>query len=207
MDSPAPKARRNLQPNKEQLILDAAIQVFAEKGYARATVKDIARHAGIADGTLYTHYPNKAALLLAILNRVNQTDERVEHFQQARPDDLESFIQGYFQQRLDIITPDSQAVLQILLSELPINPELRTRYREEITGPTFQVAEAALAHWQAAGAIETSDLPLTARALAALLLGSLVLRVIGDPVLEERWDDLPATLTALALHGLKGDRT
>lgn len=53
-------------PTKER-ILDAAIGLFDEKGYAGATMRDIARAAGLTEGALYRHYEGKDALLSAIL--------------------------------------------------------------------------------------------------------------------------------------------
>jgi TetR/AcrR family fatty acid metabolism transcriptional regulator len=57
-------------------ILDAATRVFAEKGFHHATIKDIARVAGIADGTIYTYFSSKTDVMLGILNRLNETTER-----------------------------------------------------------------------------------------------------------------------------------
>jgi AcrR family transcriptional regulator len=45
-------------------ILDAATKVFAEKGFHPTTIKDIAREAGIADGTIYNYFENKTATIL-----------------------------------------------------------------------------------------------------------------------------------------------
>ena len=61
------------------------MQVFADKGYHRATIRDIAKVAGIADGTIYTYFANKAALVLGLMARLNQSDERPAHFARARP--------------------------------------------------------------------------------------------------------------------------
>ncbi len=47
-------------------IIDAAIQVFAEKGFHQARVTDIASQAGVADGTIYLYFRNKEDLLLTI---------------------------------------------------------------------------------------------------------------------------------------------
>jgi AcrR family transcriptional regulator len=44
-------------------ILGAATTVFAEKGGHRATIKDVARAAGIADGTIYTYFSSKTEVL------------------------------------------------------------------------------------------------------------------------------------------------
>src|SRR5260370_2920445 len=61
---------------RRKQILDAATQVFAEKGFHRATIKDIARMAGIADGTIYTYFASKTEVLLGILHRLNESTER-----------------------------------------------------------------------------------------------------------------------------------
>ncbi|MBN1882593.1 MAG: TetR/AcrR family transcriptional regulator [Deltaproteobacteria bacterium] len=54
------------QQDKTQVILDAAIRVFARKGYYGARVSDIANEAGIAYGLVYHYFKNKEDLLLSI---------------------------------------------------------------------------------------------------------------------------------------------
>ncbi|MFC4158041.1 TetR family transcriptional regulator [Chitinimonas lacunae] len=54
---------------REQL-LDAAEQVFLDKGVARATLDDIARAAGMTRGAIYWHFKNKAELFTAMCERV-----------------------------------------------------------------------------------------------------------------------------------------
>jgi len=52
--------------DKRRRILDAAVKVFAEKGFFQARVSDIARLAGVADGTIYLYFKNKDDLLISI---------------------------------------------------------------------------------------------------------------------------------------------
>jgi TetR/AcrR family fatty acid metabolism transcriptional regulator len=67
--------------DKKQRILRAAIQMFAEKGYAGATISEIASLAKIADGSIYEYFQNKEDLLLSIpeerfkehLNEIEET--------------------------------------------------------------------------------------------------------------------------------------
>jgi TetR/AcrR family fatty acid metabolism transcriptional regulator len=58
-----PSERRT---DKRSLITEAAVDVFAEKGFHQARVSDIARRAGVADGTIYLYFKNKEDLLLSI---------------------------------------------------------------------------------------------------------------------------------------------
>lgn len=54
------------KPDKRYLITEAAVEVFAEKGFRHARVSDIARRAGVADGTIYLYFKNKEDILLSI---------------------------------------------------------------------------------------------------------------------------------------------
>ncbi len=92
------------RPDKRPLITEAAVEVFAEKGFHQARVSDIARRAGVADGTIYLYFKNKEDLLLSVfeekmdillqglgeaLEGVDDPNERIRrfaafHFQQVR---------------------------------------------------------------------------------------------------------------------------
>ena len=52
---------------KYQRILDAALEIFAERGFHAAKISEIARLAGVADGTIYLYFKNKDDLLLSLL--------------------------------------------------------------------------------------------------------------------------------------------
>ncbi|MFW6283949.1 MAG: TetR/AcrR family transcriptional regulator [Desulfosalsimonas sp.] len=57
------QARTGAINSKYHLILDAAIKVFAEQGFHQATISQVAREAGVADGTIYLYFKNKADIL------------------------------------------------------------------------------------------------------------------------------------------------
>src|SRR5438128_10647211 len=52
--------------DKRARILDAAVKVFAERGFFNATVAEIARAAGVADGTIYLYFKSKDDVLLSL---------------------------------------------------------------------------------------------------------------------------------------------
>src|SRR6476619_3320829 len=83
---------------RREQILQAAAQVFAAKGFHRATVRDVARAAGVADGTIYNYFENKTALLLGILDRLNESDRRDADLAQSGNTDIRTFMRAYFRQ-------------------------------------------------------------------------------------------------------------
>ena len=66
----APRSLKEKQrQEREELILRAAEEVLAEKGYYETSVDEIAARVGIAKGTVYLHFPGKEDLVIAILER------------------------------------------------------------------------------------------------------------------------------------------
>lgn len=174
-------------------ILDAAITVFSEKGFHRATIKEIARVAGIADGTIYTYFASKDEVLLAVLDRLNETTERRQQFVLGDEQDLKAFFRAYLQQRMALLWPNAE-VFRAVLPELLVNGELRRQYYEQVLAPTIAVGEQ---FFQAQNEQLQINIPLTVRAIAGTLLGLLLLQLLGDEVLAEQWEALPDVLTAL----------
>jgi TetR/AcrR family transcriptional regulator, fatty acid metabolism regulator protein len=61
--------RQERSITRQERILDAALDVFAEQGYQQATVDDIASSARTSKGGIYFHFPGKDAIFLALLDR------------------------------------------------------------------------------------------------------------------------------------------
>jgi AcrR family transcriptional regulator len=62
-------SRRSSRADKRELILDAAIKVFARSGYHGSRISDIAREAGIAYGLVYHYFKNKEEILRSIFEQ------------------------------------------------------------------------------------------------------------------------------------------
>jgi AcrR family transcriptional regulator len=187
---------------RRSLILDAATSVFAEKGFHRTTIKDIASAAGIADGTIYNYFENKTALLLGIMDRLNESDRRDADLSQATVTDIRTFMRAYFKQRLAVVGPNSFEVLQIILSEVMVNKELRDLYYHRIIEPTFNVAERYFQALIDQGLVRPMDVGLTMRAISSTFLGLIILWILGDEPLQSKWDQLPDFLTDMILDGI-----
>ncbi len=193
--------KEQLQAARTNQILDAAIRVFAERGYHRATIRAVAQAAGVADGTIYNYFANKEALLIGILERLNQSAQRRSDFAAGAQGDARAFFTSYMRQRLQLLQADP-ALMQALLPEVLANAELRAIYREQIVAPTFEIATTFLQELMERGTLRALDPALMARLLAALTLGTVMLHVIGDDVLEARLAELPTAIVDLLWHGL-----
>ncbi len=189
-------------------ILDAATTVFAEKGFHRATIKDVARAAGIADGTIYTYFSSKTEVLLGILNRLNESTEREMQFALGSEQDVRAFFKAYVRQRISLIWPNAE-VFRAVLPEMLVNAELRDLYYQQVLVPTFRVAEHYFLAQIEEGQLRKVDVPLAVRAIAGTVFGLLMTQLLGDELIAARWEELPEVLTTLMFDGLKpiGDAT
>lgn len=71
------KINKNNKNNKYHLILEAAVKVFARQGFYQSTVAQIAKEAGVADGTIYLYFKNKDDILVHFFNyRTKQVFDR-----------------------------------------------------------------------------------------------------------------------------------
>lgn len=188
---------------RKHQILDAAAVVFAEKGFHPTTIRDIARQAGIADGTIYNYFDNKSMLLLGIFERMRETV--LAEGTLPAPDELDAhtFVRAFVQQPLIALQADNFALFRIVLSEMMVNDELRTRYYQQIMEPTLAMAETYLQAQVDQGRLYIPDVGLTVRAIAAMILGLMLDYTLGDSTLVAQWDQLPDTLTDLILNGIK----
>jgi TetR/AcrR family fatty acid metabolism transcriptional regulator len=70
---------RKRTPGKRDRILEAAVKVFARKGYFAARVADIAGQAGVADGTIYLYFRSKEDILVSLFDEI-----MAEHIERGR---------------------------------------------------------------------------------------------------------------------------
>ncbi|GAB4192039.1 MAG: TetR/AcrR family transcriptional regulator [Roseiflexaceae bacterium] len=183
-------------------ILDAATNVFAEKGFHRSTIRDVARAAGVADGTIYNYFANKTALLVGILDRITEPERRGDSLAAMGQGDLRAFFRDYFRQRLSALGGSGLKGLRVVISEMLVDAELRQNYVERVVAPSAVVAEPHFQRLLEGGQLHPGDTPLLLRAISGMFLGLIVQRLLGDPQLEAEWERLPDLLTTLLLDGL-----
>jgi TetR/AcrR family fatty acid metabolism transcriptional regulator len=117
--------------DKRERILAAAETVFARHGFFAARVAEIAKEAGVADGTIYLYFKSKDDLLISWFEtRMKQVNEvlRVEIAEQAPRDQLRAFIKRYLQ-----LVHDEPAAAEVLTIEL----RQSSKFMKEYENPQF----------------------------------------------------------------------
>jgi len=105
------------QADKYQRILDAGIKVFARKGFHNARVSEIAREAGVADGTIYIYFRNKDEILIKVFEEnLARIIARVRAELAKEPDAL-ARIKRFIWLHLELLVED-QALAEVLQVEL-----------------------------------------------------------------------------------------
>src|SRR5215468_2114087 len=103
--------------DKRERILAAAERVFAKRGFFAARVSEIAKDAGVADGTIYLYFKNKDDLLISLFEaRMHQVNDelRAQVAKEKTPlAQLRAFIRRYLQ-----LVADEPAAAEVLTIEL-----------------------------------------------------------------------------------------
>jgi TetR/AcrR family fatty acid metabolism transcriptional regulator len=182
-------------------ILAAASRVFAERGYHRSTVRQVAREAGIADGTIYLYFRSKQDVLLALLGELGRLNDRPADFAELATADARTFADVYLRRRWRDIR-SRREVFAAVFPEVLADPALREALRARLA-LAYAAADAELERRGRSGGLGSSDPVLLARVTSATVLGLMLLDVLGEGVVRERWDELPVFLTSLWFDGLQ----
>jgi AcrR family transcriptional regulator len=187
---------------RREQILGAATRVFADKGFSRATTREVAREAGVSEGTIYNYFEDKEALLMAIMDTLNETERRADDFREGLATDFHGFFEAYLRHRMDVIW-ENREIFRVVMSEMLVNAGLRERYMREVVEPTMRIGEENFQERVGQGKVHATDAPLAMRVVTGSVLGLLVLGLIGEKEVASRWDEASGVLGELLLHGLE----
>jgi AcrR family transcriptional regulator len=125
---------RQKKDAKRTSMMQAAVQVFAEKGYHAATVRDIVSMADVAVGTFYFYFPDKESLFTHLYEETAdfliQTLQQASYGRNEWPQQVQAIIQAYV--NLAIYEP---AIIQLLLiggGGIPVLGFRRQRFRQQL---------------------------------------------------------------------------
>jgi AcrR family transcriptional regulator len=193
--------RQLLIEARSNQILDAAARVFAERGFHRATTRDIAREAGVAEGTIYNYFDCKDDLLIGIMMRLSKVESISAQLEDALDQDVRAFLLAIARHRMALIEQNYETLLAIL-PEILVNPGLRDQFYRQFAEPLAALLEQFVYARMQSGDVCPLDAPLAVRSVQGLFIGLMVLRMLGDGILASHWSDLPEVLVDMLFDGL-----
>ena len=176
-------------------ICAAALEVFAEKGFAAAKLDDIAKRAGVSKGTLYLYFKDKEQLFRAVVRDAvvpNVDRLRAALIQTGLPfgDLVRMFLANFVEvaNRVPV-----GAVAKMVISESRNFPELAKVWHDEVVSKALGTVTALIEMAQAKGEVRAGDAPLHAFTLLGPMLMGIIYRETLEPIGGE-----PLDLAALA---------
>lgn len=191
--------RNSNREEKRDVLLDAALRVFALKGYHGATVKDIVEAAQVATGTFYLYFPSKQSAFLALIDRLYEEAMAAVKVARAGREGVIGKLEASLETALRFFGRCPEMARLVLLQAPGADPLFDHKLAEIHGGLTYLV-QADLDEAVAQGVIPPLDTRVAARALVGTVYEVLIawLREGEPPSLEEA---LP-TLLAYNRRGL-----
>lgn len=187
-----PRGSEPEMTEKQRRVVEAALEVFAEKGFAGASTSEIAKRAGVAEGTIFRHYKTKKDLLIgvvapfflrafapALMKEVfDVIDEEHESF--------EAFVRALYTNRLEFVKKHERRV-RVVAQELPFHPEVRALVEEQVVSSVMPRIARVVARFQERGEVVAVDPASVVRVLMSTMISYLTLRFVIAP--HRQWDD------------------
>jgi AcrR family transcriptional regulator len=179
--SEGPKFRRRAEARPDE-VLDAALELFTQKGFAATRVEDIAAKAGISKGAVYLYFPSKEAILEGLVRRAvvpiaDHALGMVSHFE-GDPRFAVSMVMKMIGGKL--ADPKLLAVPRLIMREVVNFPELAAMYRREVLDRVIPVVETLIRRGIDQGYLRQVDPSLTIRSIVGpILLHILMAEIFG----------------------------
>jgi AcrR family transcriptional regulator len=195
---------------KQRSILEAAILLFAAKGYNGTTTNEIAKQAGVAEATIFKHYRSKKGLLLRLVVPAIAKfaspfilNSAVKILEQERP--IEQILEELIQDRVHLVEKNWD-IFRIIIVESLFHPELREAIQKHVAKRVFSVVSDKVDHLKERGKIR-KDLPthVLIRGMMSIIFSYLFAKNVVPSILAkgEEHEELKWTVEMM-LYGLNG---
>lgn len=180
-ETPEPKWRRRAEDRPDE-VMDAALDLFIEKGFAATRVADIAKRAGLSKGAVYLYFDSKEAVLQALVRRaivpvVDDAESMVRH----RVDDPETAIRTMVRHIARRLCDKRVAALpRLIIAEAGNFPEIAVMYREEVIERGLVILGQLIRHGVETGQFRPVQPHLAVRNIVGPVLANSLLSSVFD---------------------------
>lgn len=170
--SVADSARRRRKDARPQELLEAALALFVDKGFAATRAEEVAQAAGVSKGTLYLYFQSKEDLLKAVITHflsqriVATLGEIAQHTGACAPVLRERLADWW----IEACDSPASGVFKLIISEVRNFPEIGRFYEQEVVTPAHTMLAALVRRGIANGEFRPLD--------ADLVVNSLILPLV-----------------------------
>lgn len=191
-EEPGDAPRRRRKEARPQELLQAALELFVEKGFAATRIEEVARRAGVSKGTLYLYFPGKEELLKDVVRqnvatKIAEGVSLADGFEGSASELLALVLRGWWER---IGETQASGILKLMMSEVGNFPDLAEFYVREVIEPSHALLASVLQRGIDRGEFRPVDLPYTVHALVApMLFVSMQMHSMGPCMGTERQID------------------
>ncbi|MEW6707684.1 MAG: TetR/AcrR family transcriptional regulator [Pseudomonadota bacterium] len=171
-DTPPAGSRQRRKEARPQELLDAALELFVEKGFAATRSEEVAARAGVSKGTLYLYFPSKEELFKAVVRQnlttlIAEGQELVGSFEGSTAELLTCLMHEWWTR---VVNTTASGIFKIMMSEARNFPDLAQFYVDEVVLPSRQLIGSTIERGIARGEFRALPVDDIVHALIAPVL-------------------------------------
>ncbi len=176
-DDPLARRERRKEARPGEL-LDAALDLFVEKGFAATRSEEVAARAGVSKGTLFLYFPSKEELFKAVVRenisgRFSEWVREFEEFEGTTPEMVRYCLRVWWER---LGATRASGITKLMISEARNFPELAAFYQQEVIRPANELIKRILERGVARGEFRPMDIEYTTFSLVAPMVFLIMMK-------------------------------
>jgi AcrR family transcriptional regulator len=197
--------RKEARPGE---LLDAALDLFVEKGFAATRAEEVAARAGVSKGTLFLYFPSKEELFKAVVRenlsgRFKEWNEEFQAFEGDTVDMVRYCIQVWWER---IGATRASGITKLIISEARNFPDIAAFYQQEVIRPGNELIRRILQRGIDRGEFRPMDLDYAVFSLISPMIHLIMMKHSLAPCCPQDYsldvERYLATITDNLLHGI-----
>ena len=178
-------------------ILEAALDLFTERGFSATRLEDVASRAGLSKAAIYLYFKDKTSLLMALVQatagtNINLAGNMIAQHQGPVAPLLQQLL-GFMAGRIDQTRmPD---LMKLVISESRAHPEIGRFYLDNVIGQSLPLFQSLIERGIASGEFRAVDPRLTVKCIVGPLVLAALWKSVFVPIGAE-----PINIEDLVLH-------
>jgi TetR/AcrR family transcriptional regulator len=167
--------RKEARPGE---LLDAALDLFVEKGFAATRAEEVAVRAGVSKGTLFLYFPSKEELFKAVVRenisgRFAEWNEEFKTFEGTSAEMVRYCMQVWWER---IGSTRASGITKLIISEARNFPDIAAFYSKEVIEPGEQLIRRILKRGVDSGEFQIPDLDYAVYAILAPMIWLIMMK-------------------------------